>query len=221
MKGKLFPEINVPFRDISPADTNLPDGQTEKNEPVRVYDTSGVWGDDNMNCNVEEGLPAIRLKWINNRNDVDEVEGRELKPEDNGYTTPVHEEWARKKDDGLLKSFPGIETQNSSRKAGNECNTNALCAQGIITPEMEYIAIRENLGREKAMQMGLQNRFMQNKINWQHKGMSWGANLPEYITPEFVRNEVAKGRAIIPANINHPEIRTDDYRTKFSCQDKC
>lgn len=205
VKGKLFPEINVPFRDISLSVTNLPDGQIEKNEPVRVYDTSGVWGDDNMKCNVEEGLPAIRLKWINDRNDVEEVEGRELKPEDNGYTTPVHEEWARKKDNGLLKAFPGLKRKTLRAKKGKNVTQMHYARKGIITPEMEYIAIRENLGREKAMQMGLQNRFMQNKINWQHKGMSWGANLPELITPEFVRKEVAEGRAIIPSNVNHPE----------------
>jgi phosphomethylpyrimidine synthase len=205
VKGKLFPEINVPFRDVKLSNTNLPDGQIEKNEPVRIYDTSGVWGDDNMNCSVEEGLPAIRLKWIMDRNDVEEVEGREVKPEDNGYTNPVHEEWARKKDEGLLKAFPGLKRKTLRAKPGMNVSQMHYARKGIITPEMEYIAIRENLGREKAIEMGLKNRFSQNKINWQHKGMSWGANLPEFITPEFVRKEVAEGRAIIPNNINHPE----------------
>ncbi|RPI17394.1 MAG: phosphomethylpyrimidine synthase ThiC [Ignavibacteriae bacterium] len=205
VKGKLFDDVKVPFRDIELTKTHLPDGSIEVNEPVRVYDTSGLWGDDKADCNVEEGLPAIRSKWINDRNDVEEVFGREVKPEDNGYTDPIHEEWARKKDTGLLKAFPGLKRKTLRAKPGMNVSQMHYARKGIITPEMEYIAIRENLGREQAMEMGLKNRFMANKMNWQHKGMSWGANLPDIITPEFVMKEVAEGRAIIPSNINHPE----------------
>lgn len=205
VKGKLFDDVMVPFREIELTKTNLPDGTVEVNEPLRIYDTSGLWGDDNAECNVEEGLPAIRLKWINDRCDVQEVKGRDVKPEDNGYLNSAHEEWERRKDDGLLKAFPGLKRKTLRAKPGMNVTQMHYARKGIITPEMEYIAIRENLGREQAIEIGMKNRFMRNKLNWQHKGMSWGANLPDIITPEFVRREVAEGRAIIPSNINHPE----------------
>jgi phosphomethylpyrimidine synthase len=205
VKGKLFDDVKVPFREIELNKTNLPDGSVEVNEPLRIYDTSGLWGDNNAGCNVEEGLPAMRSKWITDRGDVEEVKGREVKPEDNGYLDFVHEDWERKKDNGLLKAFPALKRKTLRAKPGMNVSQMHYARKGIITPEMEYIAIRENLGREQAIEMGLNNRFMQNKINWQHKGMSWGANLPDFITPEFVRKEVADGRAIIPSNINHPE----------------
>jgi phosphomethylpyrimidine synthase len=207
VKGKMFPDIKVPFREINVTPTHLPDGKAEENDSVIAYDPSGLWGDDNAKCDVSEGLPAIRYEWIKSRADVEEYEGREIKPEDNGYLTEGYEEyassWQKEKNRG--EKFPGLKRKTLRAKTGMNVTQLHYAKKGIVTPEMEYIAIRENLGREKAIEMGLKDKKKQNGLYWQHKGMSWGANIPDFITPEFVRDEVAAGRAIIPANINHPE----------------
>ena len=207
VKGNLFKDIRVPFREVEVTPTHLPDGNIEKNDSVIVYDPSGLWGDDNVECDVSKGLPPVRYEWIKSRDDVEEYEGREVKPEDNGYLTEGYEEyastWQKEKNKG--EKFPGLKRKTLRAKKGMNVTQLHYAKKGIITPEMEYIAIRENLGREKAIETGLKDKTKQNGLYWQHKGMSWGANLPEFITPEFVRDEVAAGRAIIPANINHPE----------------
>ena len=207
VKGNIFKDIKVPFREVEVTPTHLPDGSIEKNDSVIVYDPSGLWGDDNAECDVSKGLPPIRYEWIKSRDDVEEYDGREVKPEDNGYLTEGYEEyassWQKEKTKG--EKFPGLRRKTLRAKNGMNVTQLHYAKKGIITPEMEYIAIRENLGREKAVEMGLKDKTKQNGLYWQHKGMSWGANLPEFITPEFVRDEVAAGRAIIPANINHPE----------------
>lgn len=205
VKGKMFEDINVPFREISLADTRLHDGTMENNGTIKVYDTSGNWGDENVKCDPTQGLPAIRLKWIKDRNDVEEYEGRNILPIDNGYMTEEELKSADANKNGKLEYYPGLRRKPLKAKSGEAVSQIYYAKKGIITPEMEYIAIRENLGREAAMDYALYNDLKRNEINWQHKGESFGANLPEYITPEFVRDEVAKGRAIIPANINHPE----------------
>lgn len=207
VKGNLFKDIKVPFREVEVTPTHLPDGNIEKNDSVIVYDTSGLWGDDNVECDVSKGLPPVRYEWIKSHNDVEEYEGREVKPEDNGYLTEGYEEYASswQKEKNKSEKFPGLKRKTLSAKKGKNVTQLHYAKKGIITPEMEFIAIRENLGREKAIEMGLKDKTKQNGLYWQHKGMSWGANLPEFITSEFVRDEVAAGRAIIPANINHPE----------------
>jgi phosphomethylpyrimidine synthase len=205
VKGKLFEDVNVPFREISMADTRLHDGSMEVNGTIKVYDTSGNWGDENVKCDSTKGLPAIRLKWIKDRNDVEEYEGRNILPIDNGYMTEEELKSADANKNGKLEYYPGLRRKPLKAKSGAAVSQIYYAKKGIITPEMEYIAIRENLGREAAMDYALYNDLKRNEINWQHKGESFGANLPDYITPEFVRDEVAKGRAIIPANINHPE----------------
>ncbi len=205
VKGKLFDDINVPFREITMADTRLHDGTMENNGTIKVYDTSGNWGDENIKCDSTKGLPAIRLKWIKDRNDVVEYEGRNILPIDNGYTTEEELRLADANKNGKLEYYPGLRRKPLKAKSGAAVTQIYYAKKGIITPEMEYIAIRENLGREAAMDYALYNDLKRNEINWQHKGESFGAKLPDYITPEFVRDEVARGRAIIPANINHPE----------------
>jgi phosphomethylpyrimidine synthase len=207
IKGKINSDIKVPFREVEVTPTHLPDGNKEENDSIIVYDTSGVWGDDKFETDVSKGLPLIRYEWIRSRGDIEEYEGREVKPEDNGYLTEGFEEyastWQKEKNKG--EKFPGLKRKTLRAKAGMNVTQMHYAKKGIITPEMEFIAIRENLGREKVIEMGLKDKTRQNGLYWQHKGMSWGANLPDFITPEFVRGEVSAGRAIIPANINHPE----------------
>ncbi|HEY3250833.1 MAG TPA: phosphomethylpyrimidine synthase ThiC [Ignavibacteria bacterium] len=205
MNGKVHEDIKVPFREIELTPTRLSDGKLEENESLRVYDTSGLWGDDKTECDVKKGLPPLRLKWIKDRNDVEEYEGRVINPLDNGYGSHEDLEHAKKSTNGKLEYFPGLRRKPLKAKKGGAVTQMYYAKKGIITPEMEYIAIRENLGRESAAECALNNDLMRNTISWQHKGESFGANLQSYITPEFVRDEVARGRAIIPANINHPE----------------
>ena len=195
------PGVAVPFREVAQNVTKGFNGQVEVNEPVRVYDTSGPWGDPAFKGDVRDGLPALRRHWIISRGDVEEYEGRAIRPEDNGYRSAQEAEYAAQKTKGKLEEFPGLRRQPLRAKPG--CNVTQMhyARKGIITPEMEYIAIRENLGREKAFEIMSQR----NALNYQHAGESFGASMPSFITPEFVRDEVARGRAIIPANINHPE----------------
>ncbi len=197
------PGVRVPFREITQNVTKNFDGRVEENPPVRVYDTSGVWGDPSVRCDVREGLSGLRREWIVGRGDVEEYEGRLVKPEDNGYLTIGAEEYARGRDKGRLEEFPGLRRQPLRARAGQRVTQMHYARRGIITPEMEFIAIRENLGREAALEaVGDDER---DSLLHQHRGESFGATVPEFVTAEFVRDEVARGRAIIPANINHPE----------------
>src|SRR5256714_4980488 len=209
------PGVRVPFREIDQNPTRNFKNELEENPPVRVYDTSGPYGDPSMRTDVREGLTALRREWIGSRGDVEEYEGRALQPIDDGYLTFDAANQARKKEKGRLEDFPAL-TRTPLRAKKGECVTQIHYAkQGIITPEMEYIAIRENLGHEWSAgisarigseeESGQDARAPRDSLNHQHRGQSFGAAIPEYVTPEFVRDEVARGRAIIPANINHPE----------------
>ena len=214
LKGKLHADVRVPFREISLAQTKSMDGTLEPNEPVRVYDTSGPWGDSDFRGDVEQGLPPLRAKWIRDRGDVEEIEGRAVSPQDNGYLSDVHAASANGRN-GNPKSQnpnPRFARRPLRSKSGNCVTQLAYARRGIITPEMEFIALREN-GRYIENR---DSRFGQNDsrstthdsrncLDHQHPGESFGAAIPREITPEFVRDEVARGRAIIPANINHPE----------------
>ena len=195
--------ISVPFREISQHVTKSFNGQIEVNDPVRVYDTSGPWGDPSFNGDVRDGLPALRRQWIIARDDVEEYQGREVKPEDNGYRSIEEAIYARDKAKGKLEEFPGLRRQPLRAKPSHAVTQMHYARRGVITPEMEFVAIRENLGRQAAFE-ALTNGD-RNRLNHQHLGESFGASVPSYVTPEFVRQEVARGRAIIPANINHPE----------------
>jgi len=197
------PGISVPFREVSQHVTKSFNGQIESNDPVRVYDTSGPWGDPSFNGDVRDGLPAPRRQWIIARGDVEEYEGREVKPEDNGYRSIEEAIYARDKARGKLEEFPGLRRQPLRAKTGHAVTQMHYARRGVITPEMEFVAIRENLGRQAAFE-ALTNGD-RNRLNHQHRGESFGASVPSYVTPEFVRLEIARGRAIIPANINHPE----------------
>ena len=207
VSGKLYDDVQVPFREIALSPTHTADGSVEVNQPLRVYDTSGPWGDEAQSCNSESGLRPLRGDWIRARDDVEEYEGRAVQPQDNGYLTKGHEQYAstREKEKGRLEYFPALSRKPLRAKNG-ECVTQIHYARrGIVTPEMEFIAIRENMGRQKAYEAIYGDYQTRNHLNHQHPGESFGAFIPSYITPEFVRDEVARGRAIIPANINHPE----------------
>jgi phosphomethylpyrimidine synthase len=188
--GKLHASVRVPLREIS----------TKDGARVRVYDTRGPWGEPAATCDVQQGLPPLRLQWILDRGDTVEYEGREVRPEDNGYLSFKHA--AESQGRVRHQSFPGLKRNPRKGANGAAVTQLAYARRGIITPEMEFIAIRENLGREQAFESAGSDR---SSIRFQHSGESFGAAIPKYITPEFVRDEVARGRAIIPANVNHPE----------------
>jgi phosphomethylpyrimidine synthase len=206
--GKIHRGLQVPFREVSLARTNLAAGGIEENAPVRLYDTSGPWGDPDVQCEVRDGLPALRQPWILNRGDVETYTGRDVIPQDNGYLSPAHQDraWSRVESDAIpLERFSGLRRQPLRANQEHPVTQLWYARQGIITAEMEYIAIRENLGREIAYDAVENKDGARNVLNQQHPGQSFGAAVPKFITPEFVRQEVAAGRAIIPANINHPE----------------
>lgn len=182
-------DIRVPMREIQLSPTLIggskDNPQFEENEAVPVYDTSGPYGDPDVAINVQQGLAKLRQPWIDARNDSEELDDRS-----SAYTRE------RLADDGLDDlRFTDLLTPKRA-KAGKRVTQLHYARKGIVTPEMEFIAIRENMGRE---------RIRSEVLRHQHPGMNFGARLPENITPEFVRDEVAAGRAIIPANINHPE----------------
>ncbi|MEQ6340105.1 MAG: phosphomethylpyrimidine synthase ThiC [Gammaproteobacteria bacterium] len=178
------PDIRVPMRKISLSDTPASFG-AEQNAPVHVYDTSGPYTDPKMNIDLRVGLPALRAGWIEERGDTEALPG---------LTSTYGQRRAQDPKLSHLR-FEHIRTPRRA-KAGANVSQMHYARRGIITPEMEYIAIRENQKLELARAQGLV----------QHPGESFGADIPQVITPEFVRDEVARGRAIIPANINHPEL---------------
>jgi phosphomethylpyrimidine synthase len=183
--GRIHPSIRVPLREIQLTPTKSFQNAIEENLPVRVYDCSGPWGDANFKGNVEQGLPALRREWILARGDVEEV-------------APTYKPVPGRSD----AKIPASLARRPLRAKGGAAVTQLEYARrGIVTPEMEFIAIRENLGRESARANASQLKTGYRNLG----GESFGAAIPDFITPEFVRDEVARGRAIIPANINHPE----------------
>src|SRR5438445_1981580 len=239
--GKLHSDIRIPFREIALAPTKTMSGEIEVNEPVRVYDTSGPWGDADFGGDVTQGLPPLRAKWIRDRGDVEEYEGRKIQPIDDGWLSEAHAKHPNRKRPTLNIQRPtfdgdGAPSRRKVLRAKSHPVTQLWYArQGIITPEMEFIALRENMGRELNRQSGsdksetrnpksetnsnseIRNskdsfdirfsgfEFSRNSLVFQHAGNAFGADIRAEITPEFVRSEVARGRAIIPCNINHPE----------------
>ncbi len=181
--GKRHPGLRVPFREVSLSSTKNYKGEVEVNKAVRLYDSSGPWGDPDLPCDVKSGLPALKREWILARGDVEEVEPRNTEP-----GTPIPQ------------NAKGFDARPPLRaRAGKIVTQLAYARRGIVTPEMEFIAIRENLGRE-ALPGGNGSALHQ------PSGQNRGSDALRFITPEFVRDEVARGRAIIPSNINHPEV---------------
>ena len=180
------PDIRVPQREISLADTPTNLGG-EKNAPVIVYDTSGPYTDPSVKIDIRQGLPSVRAGWVDERGDVELLSG----------VSSVFG-LQREKDIATAHLRFGHIRQPRRARAGANVTQMHYARKGIITPEMEYVAIRETLRREHLADAGL--------LNHQHPGQSFGASIPKIITPEFVRDEIARGRAIIPANINHTEL---------------
>ena len=180
------PDIQVAMREVTLDSTHSQDGSIEENPPVRIYDTSGPYTDPNIAIDVRKGLPPLRDQWIDERGDTSR-----LSEYSSSYTNL--------RDRNVALETLRFASDRKPRKAVANKNVTQLhyARQGIITPEMEYIAIRENLALHQAQ--------METAVQVQHPGESFGAATPAYITPEFVRQEVAAGRAVIPANINHPE----------------
>ena len=202
------PDIQVPMREIALQHTRLPDGTLEGNDPIRVYDTSGSWGDAQFHGDCTKGLPKLREGWILERDDVESYVGRVAKPQDDGYLSEKHKEVAAdRKGIGDFDIFENVSNTVYRAKPGHCVTQLQYAKKGIITPEMEYIAIRENM-KLQAYREGLEmsDKAERNTLNIQHPGQSWGAAIPEEITPEFVRSEVERGRAIIPSNVNHLEL---------------
>jgi phosphomethylpyrimidine synthase len=198
VNGALHPDIKVPFREISlsPSTTISGNGNGNSNahhkenseSSILVYDTSGPYTDPEVRIDIREGLQPIRLPWIMGREDVEYYDARTILPKDDGY---------RDGENPNTERFPKTRSQVLRAKPGQNVTQMHYAKKGIITPEMEFIAIRENQKRKQ----WIEDAERENRL----KGNSFGANLQNEITPEFVRQEVARGRAIIPANINHPE----------------
>lgn len=223
VSGKLFPDVQVSMREVSLSESVFPDGTVEQNDPVRIYDCSGPWGDESFHGDVEQGLPRLREPWIRGRADVEEEADGTLRAANLAHP-PTQREYA---------------------------------LRGVITPEMEYVAIRENLGRESAYkavydafpnaktrpdaaqcfldelgtgmprpseleaQPGFSPASLTRRadLNYQHPAEQHrGGHMPAYFTPEFVRAEIAAGRALIPANINHPEAEPMVIGRNFLCK---
>lgn len=222
--GTIHPEVRVPMREIELSPTKNFSGELEPNDPVRVYDCSGPWGDPSFEGDATEGLPALRSAWVEKRGDTAPYEGREVQPMDNGYLSGKHAEFASTAERNRLIEFPGLKSSRRKPRrasAGHPVTQLWYARQGIITPEMEFIAIRENMGRAQQTRLAeLDRDIVRNELDKQHAGSGqrsgspytpsifgrFPQRIPEQITAEFVRSEVAAGRAIIPANVNHPEL---------------
>lgn len=182
--GTLYPDIRVPMREITLSDSKHSiNGTKESNPAVTVYDTSGPFTDSSITINLEKGIPPVRSQWIASRNDVEQLHAFS--------STYSNKRLTNSQLDNLR--FQHIRNPLRARQGKNVTQMH-YAKQGIITPEMEFIAIREN---QKLQEI--------KELTQQHPGNSWGASIPKVITPEFVRDEVARGRAVIPNNINHPE----------------
>ena len=191
-------DLRVPMREIVQADTPTAFGG-ERNPPIFVYDCSGPYGDPQSRIDVRQGLPAMRAGWIAERGDTEEL-------------PDLSSEFGRQRAaDRSLDAlrFPGLQRKPRRAKSGKNVTQIHYARQGIITPEMEFIALRENCNRrayiESLRAAGPLGQKLAERMTRQHAGQAFGASIPDEITPEFVRSEVARGRAVIPANINHPE----------------
>ncbi|HEX7874508.1 MAG TPA: phosphomethylpyrimidine synthase ThiC [Sphingobium sp.] len=175
-------KIHVGPRGVAMREIHLEPGSGEA--PVRVYDTSGPYTDPAAHIDIMRGLPQLRGDWIRARGDVEDYDARDVRPEDNGLSGPDRAKG--------VEPFPHVVQRPLRAKAGMNVSQMHYARRGIITAEMEYVAERENLGRARLKE-------------YIRDGQDWGAEIPDYVTPEFVRDEIARGRAIIPNNINHPE----------------
>lgn len=192
------PDIQVPMREISQSDTPASFG-FEENPPIYVYDTSGAYTDSDIKIDIRSGLVPVCANWIAGRDDTEELSG----PSSDYGVTRLH-------DPKCAELRFNLTRLPRRAIAGKNVSQMHYARQGIVTPEMEYVAIRENMQRKEYLENLRQSGVMGNKLadlmGRQHPGQHFGASIPTEITPEFVRDEIARGRAIIPCNINHPEV---------------
>jgi phosphomethylpyrimidine synthase len=235
ISGTLHKDVRVPFREIALAPTKSINGEIEVNEPVRVYDTSGPWGDPDFHGDVTQGLPPLRAKWMRDRGDVEQYDGRKVQLIDDGFLSEAHAAHGSRK-----RPASNVQRPTSISESGNGASSSSVfdvrrsafgvsrkvlhakshpvtqlyyARKGVITPEMEFIAIRENMGLDAVAAVSDrrngEEEIPRNDLRFRHAGSepiaNWQSAIGNPITPEFVRDEVARGRAIIPANINHPE----------------
>ncbi|TXI13759.1 MAG: phosphomethylpyrimidine synthase ThiC [Pedobacter sp.] len=193
VKGSIH-DIKVAMREVSLSETKLHDrfGEAEPNVPVTIYDTSGPYTDPNIRIDIKQGLPRLRELWIKNRNDIEQLKYISL-------------DYGNKRAHSPSSNALKFAHTNKPYRAKTSMNVSQMhyAKRGIITPEMEYIAIREN---QRIDLLREQSNKQYDALSHQHPGQNFGASTPSYITPEFVRQEVASGRAVIPCNINHPEL---------------
>ncbi|MCC6780009.1 MAG: phosphomethylpyrimidine synthase ThiC, partial [Hyphomicrobiales bacterium] len=189
-RPEAAPDLCVPVREI---DLTAAAGEP----PVPVYDTTGPYTDPNVAIDVEKGLARTRTAWVKERGGVEEYEGRALKPIDNGNATGKYLARAFPAAHRPLHATPTLPSPASGGGTGRGITQLEWARAGVITKEMIYVAERENLGRKKMLERAEAARA---------DGESFGASVPLFVTPEFVRSEVARGRAIIPSNINHAEL---------------
>ncbi|MFH0793785.1 MAG: phosphomethylpyrimidine synthase ThiC [bacterium] len=190
VEGELHKDLRVPSRKIPLSPTRRADGSLEDNGPFYAYDTAGPYSDPDAAPDIRRGLPPLRLEWIKSRADVDEL-------------ADVSSAYGRQRAQSISLAkirFPNRRKPLRARPGANVSQMH-YARRGLITPEMEFIAIRENMRLQKSLAEKSANK----SLATQHRGESFGASIPREITPEFVRDEVARGRAIIPSNINHPE----------------
>ena len=204
LSGCLNKDLRVPYREISQSDT-ITDNGVEKNPPIPVYDSSGVYGDENAEINLQKGSFDIRSKWIEKRGDTQVL-------------SELSSDYGKKRlNDKSLDDIRFPNTRKPRKAISNQAVTQMYYAkQGIITPEMEFVAIRERMNLDKLFRQPEYQKLIK-----QHAGHDFGANMPKTpddITPEFVRDEVARGRAIIPANINHIELEPMIIGRNFRCK---
>ena len=196
-------DLRVPYREIALSPTSHRD-RIEENPPLPVYDTSGPYTDADVRIDLSRGLPGLRTDWIKQRDNTE-------------ILAAPSSEYARERERDLLTynlRFPSPPISRRARK-GQNLSQMHYARKGIITPEMEFVALRESMQLHAVVgRPGLRSLLAQ------HRGQSFGAQLPEQITPEFVRAEVAAGRAIIPANINHPELEPMIIRQQFQSQNQ-
>jgi phosphomethylpyrimidine synthase len=190
LQGDLHPDIRVPFREVQLAPSKkFGSDALEANVPIWLYDTSGPYTDPDVAIDVRHGLAPIRAAWVKKRQDTEHYEGRRIRREDDGFRADS------------THALPTLQRPPLRAQTGKNVSQMHYARQGIVTPEMEFVAIREN-HRNRLLKEGLTDL----ERNARLRGDSLGASIPVEITPEFVRDEIARGRAIIPANINHPEL---------------
>ena len=250
VQGTIHKDIRVPMREIELTPTQGFNGQIEVNDPVRVYDCSGPWGDPEFNGSVTEGLPALRAKWIRVRGDVEEYKGRETKPQDDGYLSKKHARIVRRPvpvdQVSLPVEFTGEKRKPLRAKPAKVVTQLAYARAGIITPEMEFIAIRENMGRARISDLA--NDIVRNQLDKQHAGSTqlssndasspkggrdahvadytpsvfrrFPQRIPTEITPEFVRCRSRRRPRHHPGQHQPPRVRADDHRAQLPGEDQ-